>query len=70
MKSFILLAAALVVGVATIGCEPKATTEKKSEITTKSPQGTTKTTVDQKVETTPGTETRTTTEKTETKPPR
>jgi len=70
MKRFILWAATLVVGVATIGCEPTARTEKKSEITTQSPQGTTKTTIDQKVETSPGTETRTTTEKIENKPPR
>jgi len=70
MRSFILLVATLVVGVATIGCEPMATTEKKSEITTKSPQGTTKTTVNQKVETSPGIETRTTTEKVESKPDR
>jgi len=68
MKSLILLAATLVVGVATIGCETKARTEKKSEITTQSPQGTIKKTIDQKVETSPGTETRTTTEKIETKP--
>jgi len=70
MNNFILLAATLVVGVATIGCEPMARTEKKSEITTQSPQGKTKTTIDQKVETSPGTETRTTTEKIETKPVR
>ena len=68
MKNLISLATALVVGIAAIGCEHKATMEKKTQTTTTTPGGETKTTVDQKVETTPNSETRTTTEKTETKP--
>jgi len=63
MRSSILLVATLVVGIATTGCEPKARTEKKSEITTQGPQGMTTTTIDKNVETSPGTETRITTKK-------
>jgi hypothetical protein len=68
MKNLISLAAAIVVGIAAIGCADKATTEKKTVTTVTTPEGETKTTVDQKVETTPGSQTRTTTEKVETKP--
>lgn len=66
MKKLVLLLVACIVGVATIGCEPKATTEKKTETTVTTPGGETKTTVEQKVETTPDSATRTTTEKVET----
>jgi hypothetical protein len=65
VKTLFHLAIACVVGVATIGCEQKATTEKKSATTVTTPGGETKTTVDQKVETTPDSATRTTTEKVE-----
>jgi len=68
MKNLISLAAALAVGLAAIGCSDKTTTEKKVEVTTTTPDGETKTTVDQKVETTPNSETKTTTQKTETNP--
>ena len=68
MKNLITLAAAFAIGIAAVGCEKKATTEKKTEVTTTGPGGQTKTTVDQKVETTPDSQTRTTTEKVETKP--
>ena len=68
MRNASLLAAALVVGIAVIGCAEKAKVEKKTETTTTTPDGQTKTTVDQRVETTPHSETKTTTEKTETKP--
>jgi hypothetical protein len=64
------LAVALVVGLATVGCGQKATTEKKIETTATGPNGQRKTTVDEKVETTAGSTTRTTTEKVENKPGR
>ena len=66
MKTLLHVSVACVVGVATLGCQPKATTEKKTETTVTTPGGETKTTVDQKVETTPDSATRTTTEKVET----
>ena len=65
MKILLHLAVACVVGLGTIGCEQKATTEKKTEVINKAPEGETKTTVDQKTETTPSSETKTTTEKVE-----
>jgi len=68
MKNLMCVAVALVVGLATVGCEHKATTEKKTETTTTGPGGQRKTTVEQKIETTPGSSTRTTTEKVENKP--
>jgi hypothetical protein len=66
MKTLYYLAFAGFVGLTTIGCEPTATNEKKSETTVTSPGGETKTTVEQKVETTPDSATKTTTEKVET----
>jgi ABC-type glycerol-3-phosphate transport system substrate-binding protein len=68
MKSLMSLAVALVVGLAAVGCGHKATTEKKTEITTTGPDGQRKTTVDEKVEIGPGSTTRTTTERVENKP--
>lgn len=68
MKNLICLGVALFVGIAAIGCENTATTERKTETTTTSPAGETKTSVEQKVETTPTSETKTTTEKVEAKP--
>ena len=68
MRTAITLAAAIVMGVAGIGCEQKTTTVKKTEVTTQTPDGQQKTTVEQKVETTPDSQTRTTTEKVENKP--
>jgi len=68
MKKLIALAVVFALGITTIGCAEKGKVEKKAEVTTTTPDGTTKTTVDQKVETTPNSETKTTTEKTETKP--
>ncbi len=65
MKTVFHLVIAGIVGVATIGCEPKSTTEKKSETTVTTPGGETTTTVKQKVETTPDSATKTTTEKVE-----
>ncbi len=66
MKTFFILPVACIVGVATIGCQPTATTEKKTETTVTTPGGETKTTVKQKIETTPDSATKTTTEKVET----
>lgn len=66
VKNFLLLSIACIVGITTVGCPPKATTEKKTETTITTPGGETKTTVEQKVETTPDSATRTTTEKVET----
>ena len=66
MKPLSHLAVALLVGVATIGCEPTKTSERKSETTTTSEGGTTTTSVEQKVESTPDSATKTTTEKVET----
>jgi hypothetical protein len=68
MKNLISLVAAFVVGITAIGCADKATTEKKVEVTTTTPDGESKTTIDQKVETTPNSETKTTTQKTERNP--
>ena len=68
MKKLIALAVVFALGITTIGCAEKAKVEKKAEVTTTTPEGTSKTTVDQKVETTPNSETKTTTEKKETKP--
>jgi len=68
MKSLMTLAFALCVGAGVVGCEKKATTEQKSETTTKTPAGSTTTSIDKKVETTPNSETKTTTEKTQTTP--
>jgi len=68
MKHLISLAAAFVIGITAIGCSNKTTTEKKAVITTTTPDGESKTTIDQKVETTPHSETKTTTQKTETNP--
>ena len=68
MKKLIALAAVFALGITTIGCAEKGKVEKKVDVTTTTPDGTTKTTVDQKVETTPNSETKTTTQKTETKP--
>ena len=65
MKSALALAAALLVGVGTVGCEPSATTSKKTETTNVTPGGETKTTVETKTEATPDSATRTTTEKVE-----
>ena len=65
MKTVLHLTIASIIALGAIGCEQKATTEKKAEVTTKSPDGETKTTVDQKTETTPSSETKTTTEKVE-----
>jgi len=65
MKTFSFLSVACIVGVTTIGCEPTATNEKKTETTVKTPGGETKTTVKQKIETTPDSATKTTTEKVE-----
>jgi hypothetical protein len=68
MKNLISLAAALTIGIAVTGCTDTAKVEKKTEVTTTTPEGQQKTTIDQKVETTPDSQTRTTTEKTERKP--
>jgi len=65
MKTFSILIFAGIVGIVTIGCEPTATSEKKTETTVKTPGGETKTTVQQKIETTPDSATKTTTEKVE-----
>jgi len=65
MKTSLVLATALIVGVGIIGCGPTTTTGKKTETTTQTPGGETKTTVEQKTETTPDSATRTTTEKVE-----
>ena len=65
MKSTRTLAAALIVAVGILGCGPSATTSKKTETTSTTPDGETKTTVEQKTETTPDSATRTTTEKVE-----
>ncbi len=65
MKSLFHLVVAGIVGVATIGCEPKSINEKKTETTVTTPGGETTTTVDQKLETTPDSATKTTTEKVE-----
>ena len=66
MKTFLILPVACILGAATIGCESKATTEKKTETTVTTPGGESKTTVNQKIETTPDSATKTTTEKVET----
>ena len=66
MKTLLYFVFAGIVGVATIGCEPTSTTEKKSETTVTTPGGETTTTVEQKVERTPDSATKTTTEKVET----
>ena len=68
MKYAITLATAVAIGLTGIGCEQKSTSVKKTEVTTQTPDGERKTTVEQKVETTPDSQTRTTTEKVETKP--
>ena len=65
MKNILFLTVACIVGVATIGCQPTATNEKKTETTVTTPGGETPTTVEQSVETTPDITTRTTTEKVE-----
>jgi hypothetical protein len=65
MKTLSAIATALIVALSTVGCEPKAATSKKTETTTKTPGGETKTTVEQKTEQTPDGTTRTTTEKVE-----
>jgi len=65
MKTLLALAAALIVGISTIGCGPTTTTGKKTETITTTPGGETKTTVEQKTEATPDSATRTTTEKVE-----
>jgi ABC-type glycerol-3-phosphate transport system substrate-binding protein len=65
MKTTLAIAVAMIVGLGTVGCGPSATTSKKTETTTETPGGETKTTIEQKTETTPDSATRTTTEKVE-----
>jgi hypothetical protein len=65
VKTLYHLALASIVGVAAVGCEKGATTDKKVEVTEKTPGGTSTTTVEQKTDKTPTSETTTTTEKVE-----
>ena len=65
MRTFLALAVSIICCMGIVGCGPSATTSKKTETTTATPDGKTKTTVEQKTETTPDSATRTTTEKVE-----
>lgn len=64
MKTTLTLLTAAVLGLLVTGCDTQTTT-KKVEVTTESPSGETKHTVEQKTETTDDSTTRTTTEKVE-----